>query len=280
MTQQFPEGLTVANGRYRLTKLLRGVEPDGLWLATDGELGIDVWVTLRNARPKQVLVDKLTFSAYGVAPPLYVGPPDAYRLGDDHVPSAFVAVIDKIPEGRSIAEVGRLDVREALQLGIDLCDVITDWAAARGGYVLHGLRPETVFVSETTGTRRFTGATPRPYYMLGDEPPYGAYPYPSFTTPTDDPEPAPHDALFVVALLIWYAVTGIHPYVIPDTNMRSNQWEDKRLPFDGPQPLGQLLERALVADPALRISVADFKSGLAALLASRDHQSGTRERPE
>lgn len=274
VTQEFPEGLTVAKGRYRLTTLLRGEQSEGLWVATDREHGSDVWVTFRNIPATQPLLDKLTFSAKGVAAPLYVGAPDPYRPGDDHVPRAFLVIVDEIPNGQALAEAGRLEVREAIRLGLDLCEVITEWAAARGGYVLNGLRPETVFVIGEAGARRFSAATPRPYYILSDESPYGSYPYPPYRPPSGDWDPSPHDALFVVALLIWYAVTGIHPYVIPNSDMRVNQWHDTRLPFEGPAALGELLERALIADLALRISVVDFRAGLEKLLPSHDNRLG------
>ena len=56
------------------------------------------------------------------------------------------------------------------------------------------------------------------------------------------------DAVFTVALLVWWGVTGVHPYMIPGADYERNELEDRRVPFDGPVPLGKLLERALVAD--------------------------------
>lgn len=268
--QRFPEGLTVANGRFRLTSLVRGVPPDGLWQSSDRESGSDVWVTIRRVRPTPERVKLMTFSAYGIRPPLYVGPPDAYTSDDEYGPREYFVIVDEIPIGLSLVEVGRIDAREATELGIDLCNVITDWAAARDGHVLRGLRPETVFMSGAAGARRFTAATPRPYFMLGNEAPYGGYPYPSFDPPSMDSQPSPHDALFTLALIVWYAVTGNHPYDIPQTNMDRNLWEDKRLSFDGPEALGHVLESALVADPASRISIDGFRAALEALLLSRE----------
>ena len=64
---EFPEGLTIGNGRFRLEKLLRGASRDGLWLGCDLELpGRSVWVTIRQAKPTAERAKKLTFCADGV----------------------------------------------------------------------------------------------------------------------------------------------------------------------------------------------------------------------
>ena len=117
MMQQFPEGLTVANGRFRLTTLVRGVPPDGLWRASDRECGPDVWVTIRRAMPTPERMKLMTFSAYGIRPPLYVGAPDAYAPDDEYGPREYFVIVDEIPIGLSLAEVGRLDAREATEAG-------------------------------------------------------------------------------------------------------------------------------------------------------------------
>ena len=273
MTQEYPEGLTIAKGRFQLTRLLRGEDRDGLWLATDREANREVWVTIRRMRPMPHHFKLLTFSAYGIRPPLYVGEPDAYEAGGEYLERADLVFVDEIPKGQTIADVGRLDMREAAQLGIDLCDVVVDWAAACDGYIYKGLRPETIFVSGATGARRFTGATPRPYLMLGIETNgfeciRGGYPSPPFDPPYEELSPAPHDALFTVALLVWYAVTGIHPFDVPGSSTDSNIWAGNRHPYDGPAALGPILDRALVAERTERCSVDEFKAALAALLAS------------
>ena len=44
-----------------------------------------------------------------------------------------------------------------------------------------------------------------------------------------------------------------------------NEWEDHSLPFDGAAPLGHVLERALVADPAARSDLDELRSSLVRL---------------
>jgi hypothetical protein len=259
----YPEGVSVGGGRFRLERRLRGWHRDGLWLASDRQRNREVWVTIRRFDCSEVRRRKFTFHALGIAAPLYVGPPDLDREDGEEMRNAHCCIVDEIPEGDDLASVGRLSYREAIQLGCDLCDVVADWASA-DGYILRGLRPETIFVSK--GSRRFTGATPRPLFLLGNQNEFDAYPSLSFDPPPWGPNEFDQpDAVFIVALLIWWALTGIHPYVIPGTDTERNELDDRRLPFDGPAPLGDLLERALVADRATRIGLDRFRAELAQL---------------
>lgn len=262
---QFPDGLGVGGGRFRLASLLRGTPSDGLWTARDHERARDVWVTLRHARHTRARAEKLQFETFGISAPLYIGPPDLYTPNGESVRDAHVCVVDDIPDGVELARVGRLSLGAGIQLGIDLCEVVATWAAVADGYILRGLRPETIFVSAEG--HRFTGATPRPYFLLGNQNEFDAYPSMSFDPPTPGPyEIERRDAVFTVALLLWWVVTGVHPYVIPGTSTDRNEYEDNRLPFDGAAPLGHVLERALVADPARRTDLDELRSSLARLL--------------
>ena len=93
-----------------------------------------------------------------------------------------------------------------------------------------------------------------------------AYPSLSFDPPTPGPyEITSHDAVFTVALLIWWSATHVHPYEVSGTDTERNQCEDRRIPFAGDAKLGAILERALVADPAVRPDVAHFRGQLAGL---------------
>ena len=255
----YPEDLRVANGRFRFRKLIRGRYIDGLWLAIDEQRDRDVWVTIRYARHTPGRTQRLDFQAFGIAAPLYIGPPDLYTPEDEGA-REHVCVVDEIPAGVELASVGRLAPSAAIQLGRDLCEVVATWAAVADGYILRGLRPETIFVSPDN--RRFIAATPRPYWLLGNSE-FDAYPSISFDPPTLGPyEIERHDAVFTVALLIWWSVTGIDPYAIPGDSVENNAFYDRRLPFDGPPSLGSVLERALVSDPAKRIDLEQLRAAL------------------
>ena len=70
----------------------------------------------------------------------------------------------------------------------------------------------------------------------------------------------PRDAVFTVALLVWWAVAGAQPYVIAGTDPEANAFHDRRVPFDGPPALGAILDRGLVADPDGRISLEELRA--------------------
>ena len=258
---EYPENLGIADGRFRLKKLIRGWSINGLWVATDQQRERDVWVTIRRMGPNHALAKKLDVQAFGIPAPLYIGPPDLYTPDGQEARKIHFCVVDEIPAGEELANVGRLSPSAAIQLGRDLCEVVATWAAVADGYILRGLRPETIFVS--TDTRRFIGATPRPYLMLGNQNEFDAYPSLSFDPPTLGPwEIDRHDAVFTVALLIWWSVTGVHAYAVPGDSVENNAFFDRRLPFDGPPSLGNVLERALVSDPAKRIDLEQLRAGL------------------
>jgi hypothetical protein len=258
---QFPEGLEVAAGRFQLSRLLRGMYHDGLWSAVDRERDRNVWVTLRSAPHTPARAQLLGFHAFGVPAPLYIGPPDMYVPGGERVRDAHFCVVDEIPGGEELAELAALQTREAIQLGIDLCNLVATWAPAPDGYILRGLRPETIFLS--ADDHRFVGATPRPYFLLGNQNEFDAYPSLSFDPPTLGPAHITrHDAVFTVALLIWWSATHVHPYVIRGTDTEQNQLEDRRLPFTGDVRLGAVLERGLIADLSSRIDVSQLREQL------------------
>jgi hypothetical protein len=263
----FPEGLSVANGRFRLTSLQRGLPHNGVWFATDTETTNTVITTLRYVRYTEERRRKLSFSAYRISKPLFVGPPDLYQVGGETVRDAHMCVVDEIPAGNELGQVGRIGPLEAAALGVALCDVITTWAASCDGYVLRGLRPETIFMQGVPGARALTGIIPRPYFLLGNRNSFEAYPDLTFDPPSlDTYELDSHDGLFTIALLIWYAVTGRHPYEISGTDIENNECHDIRIPFEGPPALGTTLERALLADRRSRISISEFRDSLCVLL--------------
>lgn len=73
---EFPEGMTVAQGRFTLRTLLRGEPLEGLWSAAEGARDTAAWVTLRHLRASRDRNRILRFSSYGIQAPLYIGAPD------------------------------------------------------------------------------------------------------------------------------------------------------------------------------------------------------------
>jgi len=258
----YPSGLTFDVGRYRFTRLLRGTRHNGLWL-DDAATPRPVWIIYRRLRKKPELEALLRYSAPGIAPLLFLGPPDQ---GDDELKREHTAFIEEAPSGVHLGEAGRLTTAEVVALGISLCDLIVAWAAACNGEITRGLRPETIFVTGEPGSRRFSAAAPRAYFLLGGDGAYGGQPCDSFDPPAASVfQLSPEDGLFTVALTLWFATTGVHPYSVAGDAIENNIWKDRRLAFTGDGDLGELLEQVLVADPQRRLGVAAFRAGLVAL---------------
>lgn len=257
----FPHGLTVDGGRFRLERLLRGNPHDGLWLASSlPTKAHNVLVTMRRLRYSRERDALLRYSAPGIPEPLYVGPPDKFDDEEyEHARHERLCVVDEQPAGINLTIAGLLTLNETIDLGISLCDVIDKWASARDGFVTRGLRPETIYVDGPVGQQKYSGATPRTFFLLGNDGASSPYPYLDFDPPAASIfEMPPSDALFTIAAILWHANTGSHPYAMPGTNTYKNIWDNRRVPFPGPHALGAVLEKALVGYEEPRISPADF----------------------
>jgi hypothetical protein len=129
--------------------------------------------------------------------------------------------------------------------------------------VFSGLHPETVYLDEQ---RRFVCAVPRPHFLLGLQHSFYGYRNISFDPPGYSGSlMGARDAVFTVALLVWWAVAGAQPYDIAGTDPEANAFEDRRVPFDGSPALGAILDRALVADPDRRIGLDKLRTAFGTL---------------
>lgn len=256
---EFPEGMTVAQGRFTLRALLRGEPRDGLWSAAEGDRDAAAWVTLRSMRRSPERDRILGFSSYGIEAPLYIGAPDIEAEHRDY----YYCVVDAVPTGTALARAGRLSEHEGARLGVALCDVVASWTAGSAGMIFSGLHPETVYLDEQ---RRFTRAVPRPHFLLGLQYSFYGYRNISFDPPGYRGSlMEARDAVFTIALLVWWAVAGVQPYIIAGTDPEANAFDDRRLPFDGPPALGVILDRALVGDPTKRISIDELRAAFGAI---------------
>jgi hypothetical protein len=256
---EFPEGMTVANGSFTLRALLRGEPFEGLWSAAAGVRDAAAWVTLRRLRASPDRDRILRFSSYGIEAPFYIGAPDIEVEHRDY----YFCVVDAAPTGTALARAGGLSEREGARLGVALCDVVASWAAGSAGMVFSGLHPETVYLDEQ---RRFVCAVPRPHFLLGLQHSFYGYRNISFDPPGYSGSlMGARDAVFTVALLVWWAVAGAQPYDIAGTDPEANAFEDRRVPFDGSPALGAILDRALVADPDRRIGLDKLRTAFGTL---------------
>lgn len=252
---EFPEGMTVAQGRFTLRKFLRGQPLEGLWRAVD-EADREVWVTLRGLRANEKRERILRFSSYGIDAPLYLGTPDLKAKYRDY----HFCVVDVAPVGVALARAERLSEPEAARLGVALCDVVASWAAASGGMIFSGIHPETVYLDEQ---RRFMRVIPRPHFLLGLQTFFYGYPDISFDPPGYwGSLMYPSDAVFTVALLVWWAVAGVQPYYIAGTDPEANAFDDRRIAFDGSPALAGILGGALQGEPTKRVGLDALRAAL------------------
>lgn len=257
----FPAGVTIDHGTYTFARRLRGEQEDGLWLATTSDGG-DAWVTLRSMRAHPQLAPLLDFSAPGIPRPLYLGPPDLHGNRRDH----YFCVVDAIPRGESLLSLGRLSVAASVQLGIDLCEVVARWAESSNGMVFAGLHPETIYL-DGGELPRYCAAVPRPHFLLGLQPQFYGYPNIVFQPPGyGGSVMEARDAVFTVALLVWWAVCGVQPYYQLGSDYERNELEERRGPFAGPEALEGVLARALRGDWRDRIELARFRDELTVFL--------------
>lgn len=255
---EFPTGVTIDNGTYTLRELVRGEHPEGLWMATTAG-GDKVWVTLRRLRADAQRTQLLDFDAPGIPRPLFIGAPDFTDKRREY----YFSVVDAIPRGAALASLGPRSVRASIQLGIELCDVVASWARSSNGMIFSGLHPETIYLDQD----RYVGAVPRPHSLLGSQPDFYGSPNVSFDPPGYwGSVMESGDAVFTVGLLVWWGVCGVQPYYAAGTDPERNEFEDRRALFTGPEALGALLSRALLADRQNRLGLAQLRGELATLL--------------
>ena len=266
-SSDYPKGCTLDGGAYVFldSPAERG---DGLWSGKQlGPSPRPVVIAFRWFDISEDLVDLLRREVPGIAPLLYIGSPDGYRRPTDEVHRAWdVAIVEAKPEGHHLGESGRLTAGEVVRLGLGLCDTIQSWASRFP--ITQGLRPETVYVTGDHGNRRYSGSTPRAALVLGYGPSYWAFPGETYDPPAANTtiDIALDDALFTVAMILWFALLGEHPYKLPDRpSIDDNIWEDRRRPFTGPPELGRLFDRVLVADIDKRMKTHEFKDELTRL---------------
>lgn len=250
--------LTFDQGRFRAGKLIAGVSHNGRYAGEQTQpsrrpvlVGL-----LDTARSLSRLFAQMepTFRDHsaGLAPLLFFGRPDRHP----ELPNS-IAVIEAQPEGVDLKVAGKLDQRELVRVGLGLCDTVL----ASSGKVDHELRPETVFVAGEVGARRYAGATPRAFRLLGNDGYASAFSFEAYDAP-DGGDAGPAALIYAAALVLWFAATGTHAFGLQTD---SNRYHDRREPFTGPPELGRLLEAVLVADRRARMSASELRDGLAAL---------------
>jgi len=263
-------GATYDRGRYRTDERLSGHSSRGIYGGRRVADDLPVLISVRQHSWNPQLVDSLRFEVPGVAPLLFIGPPDGYRAPRPNVPTRLAAVIEARPSGTPLARcrppVAAVDL---VRIGIGL--VSTAIAAAERQVEIQGIRRETVYVVDHGAGLELGGVAPRSIRVLRhhNDPPYGtpfdghSYDAPELYSPG---EASATSDLFSIALTLWAAFTGAHPYRVSAGDVDEGvMLADDRGPFPGPAELGRILESILVADPARRPSLTRAHDELLAL---------------
>ena len=264
----YPKGHTLDRKRFVFEEWLRGSFREGLWRGEQlRPVRRSVLIAFTSLHYSDDLDALLRYDAAGIAPLLFIGSPDGYRRSKQKTTRGWeIAVIEARPAGEMLNDVGLLTAGEVVRLGLSMCDTIVAWAER--ATITRGLCPATVYVAGDQGQRRFTGATPRSFLVLGSEGMNTDFPNHAYDAPSDNAalDATLDDAAFTVAMILWFALLREHPYDVPGhPHQYDNIWNDIRRPFTGPPELGRLLEAVLVADVAKRMKTDEFRVELAKL---------------
>lgn len=180
-----------------------------------------------------------------IAPLVHVGA----LVDRRHQGYSFVGVVEAVPDGRTLDDAVRerpLRTANALALALEIADVAR--VAHARGHQLGGIRPELVYVNGSDAEFRLSAIAHRGPSVIsatysGEQvrwPPVFAC---DFSSPDDARG---------LAQLVWYALTGGHPFLAPDDMRWNETWNEfrhrrtRRQPWTGPKAVGEVLEPVLV----------------------------------
>lgn len=199
---------------------------------------------------KSAIQPVLDFAGPGVAPLVRAGELyDPRRQG--YTP---LGLVEAWPDGRDLDAVIRdhpRDLPTTLGLALEVAAVATR-AHARG-HQLGGIRPELIFVREDAGGLALTQIAHRGPAVISQY--YGgeAILFPSVYAADFS---SPDDATGL-AQVVWYMLTGGHPFLAPENLRWDDSWQHfrhkmrSRQPWTGPAALTPVFERALFAATAM-----------------------------
>lgn len=263
--EPYPCGRTITNDGPRLIEAIAQNQYQGRFYSayqdgTTWKRGIATISTSRYAWPREI--DRIVaFDAQDVAPLVKAGELVPRWRGN----YPMFGVVEALPEGRSLDAIvpdGPLELAEALSIAVQLAGVAR--RAHAEGLRLGAFRPELVYLHREETRWALSGVVPRGQAVIDATysgegirvPPV----FPCDFSSANDTEG--------LATLLWYALTGGHPYVAPAELRERRAWVDygrgraRRQPWTGPPSIGPLLERVLFeSGPS-----PDFESFVSALV--------------
>jgi len=262
-------GATYADGAYVTTDLIAGSDSRGRWRGVQRD-GATVIIAARFMPHPGELVDRFRYQGPGIAPLLYVGPPDGYTARPE-ARSSILATVEREPAGVAMQNLAlQISVEDVLRIGVGMAEMVA--AATASKRVITGIRPEVAYAQRDEDGWVFSGLCPMAYCLLGH-----GYDDGGITPFTPDTYVAPEYLddeinqradVFSLALVLWYLATGSHAYDWkPDQD--DNIYLDRRKSWTGPEELGDVLTSALWNEPERRASIEEFRAGLHVLARNR-----------
>jgi len=245
-------------GQYRAR---RNGRPDlGSFLVT---IGLPQRAGLREVEKR------LRITASRVAALRWAGPVD---VEIDRTPTRLEAIVEDEPPGQPLhlAAPAALPVPIALGLGAEIARAIEE--AHRGGSVVHGIRPELVYVARIQDRLALTGIAPRcERFHAGATPPARGV-RPSFDDVYLAPEQVglrdagPAADVFCLCALLARLVIGVYPFEGDGLWSKAESIVmSRRRRITAPMKVVGLLAHGLALNPEDRLSAAELASELARL---------------
>ena len=246
--EPFPCGGTITRGGPRLVASIMQNSYQGRLLAvyqqgTTWKRGLATISTSKSAWSSDIrpIID---FADDGVAALVKLG--ELQHARRDGYP--FFGIVEALPDGRTLDEIvveRPLSLDDALAVAIEVAAVARRAHAA--GHQLGGIRPELVYLRSENGQLRLAGIAHRGPSVIGQTysgeqirwPPIFAM---DFSSPDDARG---------LAQLVWYALTGGHPFLAADDLRWNPTWNEfrhdcrHRQRWTGPAVIGPVLKRVL-----------------------------------
>lgn len=261
---------TVDGGRIMLGPPLYSGAGDQVrlgWLADDLARRFLVTLTPEHVRQRAELQRELAIDVAGISPLDAIVTPDPPLRFED-------ALVELLPEGNPVAEHSLVDEAQIIRIGIQLARVLERVHAM--GTVLHGVRPELIYVTDDADGLTVTGLVPRgvPFIMSSPQPLPGArsywVPYVGYEGLVQGTAEARSD-VFALCATLFVVATGKHPFGNPQRmgELIDRVTSDRPEPWQGSAALGKVLRRGLAARPASRPSAGELAEQLSALAGTR-----------
>jgi hypothetical protein len=276
--ETFPAGGTMSSGLIRVLGPILENEMQGRYRSIcrcDGrwQPAITTMAFVRTEAIEQVS-PMLDFQVDGIAPLVARGDLHHPRWPEWEMP--FWAITELVPDGATVEEIvesGPLEPAAAVGLALRLGEVAR-LAHDRGHDLGGGIRPELVYLRSAATGFQLSAVLHRGPALLHATRRGEAILIPPAAFPSDFSHA---DDVTGLAQLLWYMVTGGHPFLAPEDVRWEASWTSfrhenrERQLWRGPPALGPLLERALFEEGGGRPSLAEF-------LAELGHAHGQLDR--